>query len=104
MTKDGGDPGIDPASIGRSLELFALLKPLVLNDLPLSTDQRLFALLDRFGDPRERSEDRKRKVQRLLLTRDGLLAAYYHRDRIESIERAIITRRSQVGCARIWAD
>jgi hypothetical protein len=87
----------DPSALEHGLKLHALLWPLVGNDLPETTDRRFFGLLDGLGDPRERSTDTNRKVERLLHVRDGLLAAHYHRDGIERIEREIITRIRQSG-------
>lgn len=92
MADDQIPEAIDPALLLHGLTLHDLLRTLVRNDLLQSTDRRFFAVLDRLGDPRQRSDQTNRRVERLLHIRDGLLAAQYHRDRIESIEREIVKR------------
>ena len=71
---------------------FELLWPLVGNDLPRHIDTTFFAHLDRLDAPSTRSEVIHVHAERLLLTYRGLLAVYYHRDRIESLETAVVQR------------
>lgn len=88
MTTDDIDPGFLLAGLGT----FELLWPIVGNDLPGEVSDAIFAELDRLGAPETRSADTQKHTERLLLAREGLLAVYYHRDRIELIERTVVER------------
>jgi hypothetical protein len=83
---------IDPEFLLAGVQTFGLLWPIVGNDLPHEVHSAIFAELERLGEPRTRSEPTRERVERLLLAREGLLAAYYHRDRIESTEKAVISQ------------
>jgi hypothetical protein len=83
---------IDLQHLLGSLNTFTLLWPIVGNDLPPAVQEAISAELERMGPPADWSQTTSEHSERLLLSRAGLLAAYYHRDRIASIERAVIDR------------
>jgi hypothetical protein len=90
----GGD-----VNLNRTADTFQLLWPVIGNSLPTDVSNALWRELDRLGTGvrvvgRDEipSEATRKHSARLQLTHQGLLAAYYHRDRIESIETEVIRR------------
>ena len=71
---------------------FGLLWPVIGNGLPTGISNAFFREIGRLDLSAVGSEATRKHHERLILTYQGLLAAYYHRDRIESIEREIVRR------------
>lgn len=82
----------DPESIEHALRFFDLIWAVVGNDLPREVHERVVGPLDRLGDPAEYGEETGRRVHRMMDVREGLLAAQYHRNNIERIERELVRR------------
>ena len=67
-----------------------MLWPIIGTDLPTDVFRRVHATYDVLCEPEDQSEETQRRVGFLLHVADGLEATYYHRDRIEAIERDIV--------------
>jgi hypothetical protein len=65
--------------------------PIVGYDLPPDIQRRLLDADRVVGEPQTWSDETRRRMQFLINVQDGIGAAYYHRDRIEAIEREIVT-------------
>jgi hypothetical protein len=66
------------------------LWPIIGSDLPSEIFRRIDGTYAVLGEPESWSDATQRRVGFLLHVSDGLEAAYYHRDRIEAIEREIV--------------
>jgi hypothetical protein len=75
----------------RMRRLNEVLWPVIGHDLPRDVFRRIDATFDSVGAPETWTDDTERRMQFMTHVLDGLEAAYYHRDRIESIEREIVT-------------
>jgi hypothetical protein len=86
------DDQINDDSVAAGRQAFELLWPVVGNSLPQRVNAALLVELRRLGEPQSWSSATKLRSERLMLSHAGLLAAYYHRDRIEEIEREVVRR------------
>jgi hypothetical protein len=59
-------------------------------EVPADVQQRLTGVLDLAGEPDTWAEETVRRMSFAIHVLDGIEAAYYHRDRIEEIERGIV--------------
>jgi hypothetical protein len=82
--------------IGRGLKFADQIWPLIGNDLPRDVDERIMNASDRLGSPEEWADETARRVGFVNYVYDGLLAAQYHRDNIERIERELVRRLREV--------
>jgi hypothetical protein len=84
-----GKPQV-PDEFAEMARLQKLLWPIIGHELPREVFQRLDAPWDLVGPPETWSPERERRMGFATHVFDGLEAAFYHRDRIESIERALV--------------
>lgn len=87
------DPdGIGEDDLQKATGMFELLWPAVGNFLPVDISKAFMREVGRLDGPAVQSEQTQKRRDRLMLTYQGLLAAYYHGDRIASIETDVIQR------------
>lgn len=67
-----------------------VLWPVIGHDLPDPVDRRLVAIFEVVGERETWSQETQRRMGFPWYVFAGLEAAYYHRDRVESIEREIV--------------
>jgi hypothetical protein len=82
--------GPDAAFVMGGFQLFSAVWPIIGNEPPPDVHGAFRAELDRLGEPSSWSERTAERNERLLLSSEGLLAAYYHRDRVAGVERQVI--------------
>ena len=88
MTAEDRD---DDESLVADIETFlGATQGVVDNALPDDVEASISRTFDRLDSPIFWSEARAWRMAQLTHVQDGLLAAYYHRDRIETVERQII--------------
>ena len=79
-----------PDEFAELTRLHDLIWPIIGHDLPEHVFRRLDATFDVLGPPETWTAETERRAGFLIHVFDGMDAAYYHRDRIESIEREIV--------------
>ena len=85
-----------------SRRLFEVLWSVVGCEVPAGVHQRLTGALDLAGEPDTRAEETRRRLNFAIHVLDGIEAAYYHRDRIEEIERGIVRELRAASTGTAW--